>query len=134
MKKNFIIKGLLHGTKKIKEYSNPDILYTTINNKKYNGNKFTIKFNKDKNNFYIYHSYDNYDNYDDNLNKIYSGRWYDTNFNFEEKSFNNKNKTYTIRLKNINWENFDTGKSSIKNVKIIIYLTEIGFNKLIACV
>jgi hypothetical protein len=43
---------------------------------------------------------------------------------------NEKNKTITIILKNVNWENKKTGKVSVKNIKIILYLITIGFEKI----
>ena len=128
VEKKLILKGSLHGTKILKEYSKPDILYSSVNNKICKKNLFSISYNKEKNNFYIYHSYDEYDN---QLNKIYSGRWYQTNFNFNTKSFDYKKKTLTIKLKNIEWENFETGKIDVKNVKIIIYLSPTGYEKII---
>ena len=126
--KELILNGLLNGTKIIKEYSNPDILNANVDNNICNKNKLTIKYNKEKNNFFIYHSYNKYN---DKLKKIYSGRWYKTDFDFDNKSIDNKKKTFTIKLKNIEWENFDNGKISIKNVKIIIYFSTNGFEKII---
>jgi hypothetical protein len=128
MTKEIILKGSLYGSKKIKEYSNPDILYSKVDSKICRGNKLSIKYNKEKKNFYIYHSYDIFDN---NLSKIHYGRWYDTNFNFDLKLFDKKKNTLTIKLKKVEWENFDTGKSSIRDVKIIIYLSNLGYNKLL---
>lgn len=125
--KELSLKGSLHGTTIIKEYQNPDILYSIVDNKICKGNSLKIKYNKEKNNFYVYHSFDRYNN---ELKKTYSGRWYNTNTNFDYKSINENKKTLTVILKNIEWENFDTGKYSIKNVKITIFLTSSGFEKI----
>ena len=125
---DLILKGLLNGTKILKEYSNPDILYSNVDNNSCNKkNKLTINYNKEKNNFYIYHSYDKFD---DELKKTYSGRWYNTNLNFDNKSLDNKKKILTIKLKNTEWEDFDTGKISIKNVKIVVFFSPNGFEKI----
>ncbi len=124
-----VLKGSLYGSKSIKTYSNPDILYSKVDNKICQMNDLKIKYNDEKNNFYIYHSYDSVDI---NLNKkIYSGRWYSVNFIPDSKTFNHKNKTFNTLLKNIEWEDFDTGKISTKNIKIKIFFTESGFKKLI---
>lgn len=125
-KNKLILKGLLYGTNKIKEYSNPDILYSSIDNEIFNGNELTISYDKIKNNYYIYHSYDKYDL---QLKKIYSGRWYDTKFNIECDLLCVENKTLTIKLENVEWVNFDTGITTIKNVEIIINFTPNGFDE-----
>lgn len=126
MKNKLLLKGSLYGTKQIKKYDNPDILYSNVDEQKFQKNEFTISKNKD-NSFYIYHSYVSFD---DKFNVINSSRWYHTNYVLNTNSMNEKNKTITIILKNVNWENKKTEKISVKNVKIILYLTTIGFEKI----
>lgn len=122
-----ILKGSIHGTKKIKTYSQPDILHSKVDKVLAQSNEFSIRYNQGKNNFYIYHYYDAYDN---NLNKIYSGRWYISDFIPDAKSFNSKDQTLNILLKKVPWEDFDTGKTKVKNVKIKIFFTQKGYDKI----
>jgi hypothetical protein len=123
--KKIILKGSLHGTKNIKKYDKPDILYSKVDGYNFQKNELIINKNKDDS-FYIYHSFESFD---DKFNKINSGRWYNTNLFIQSFVINEKNKSITITLKNINWTSFKTGKSSIKNVKIILFLTIDGLNK-----
>lgn len=123
-----ILKGSIYGTKKIKTYSQPDILYSNVDKVLSQSNVLSIRFNKENNDFYIYHLYDTYDK---NLNKIYSGRWYIGDFIPNKKSFNSKDKTLNILLKKVPWEDFNSGKTKIKNVKIKIFFTQKGFNKIL---
>lgn len=127
MKNKLILKGSLHGTKQIKKYDNPDILYSKVDGMIFQKNDFTISKNKD-NSFYLYHSYVSFD---EKFNKINSSRWYHTNYVLNSKSINDKNKTLTIILKDVNWENLKTGKQTIKNVKIILYLSPNGLEKIL---
>ncbi len=126
-KKEIKLKGSMHGTKKIKSYDNPDIMYSTVDKQKCLINKINIKYYSDNNNFYIYHSFDRLDK---DLNINYSGRWYLTDYKYKTSDLNIKNKTFTVTLKSIEWENFDTGKTVKKTVKIIIQFSEKGFDKL----
>jgi hypothetical protein len=123
-----VLKGSMYGSKSIKTYSNPDILYSKVGNNICQINDLRIKYNNEKKKLYIYHSYDSVDN---NFNKIYSGRWYLVNFTPYLKTLNHKNKTFNTLLKNIEWQDFNTGKIQIKNVKIKIFFSESGFKKII---
>lgn len=123
-----LLKGSMYGSKNVKTYSNPDILHSIVNKHQYQMNRLTIKFNKDKQNFFIYHSYNMLD---DNLQNVYSGRWYNVDFIPNHKSFNPKKKSFEILLKNMDWEDFDTNKTKNKNVKIIIYFSSKGYIKLL---
>ena len=122
------LKGSMYGSKSIKTYSNPDILYSTVENNICQINDLKINYNNKNNNYYIYHSYDSVDN---KFNKIYSGRWYLVDFIPDSKKLNHKNKTFSTLLKNIEWEDFETGKIKKKNIKLKIFFSESGFKKLI---
>lgn len=124
-----MLKGSMYGIKNIKSYHNPNILYSIVDKNKCQINDLKIKYNKDKNNFYISHSYDGIDS---NMNKVYYGRWRNFDFNFEpgKTYLKLKTNTFEIQLKNVEWEDFDTGKTKIKNVKIKIFLSCQGFTKL----
>lgn len=63
------------------------------------------------------------------LNKIYSGRWYQTNLNLNAKSFDDKKKSLTIKLKNVELEDYDTGKINVKNLNIFIFLSPMVLKK-----
>lgn len=124
-----ILKGSMYGVNVIKTYSNPDILYSVVDKNICNMNNLSIKYNIDKNNFYIYFSYDSINN---NFNKIYSGRWYSLDFIPNSKTLNYKNKSLNILVSNTEWENFDTNliQKNKKNIKIKIFLNEKGFEKI----
>lgn len=128
MMSKLTLKGSMYGSKKIKTYSEPNILYSVVDKHKCQINNLTFKYNKDKNNFYVYHSYDGLNS---TMNKVYLGRWYNVDFIPNKKNFNSKTNTFEIQLKNVEWENFETGKIKIKNVKIKFFLTPSGYNKLI---
>lgn len=127
-----ILKGSLYGVNVIKTYSNPDISYSVVDKNICNMNNLSIKYNIDKNNFYIYFSYNSIN---DNFNKKYSGRWYSLDFIPNSKTLNYKDKSLNISISNSNteWENFDTNQiqKNKKNIKIKIFLNEKGFEKLI---
>lgn len=118
-----VLKGSMHGKTNPKPYKNPDILSSNVDGKTYEINKLTISLSllSDKNQFYIYHSYNQND---------YSGRWYTGGYVFSPKDMDKEKKTFTIELKSVNWEDFDTGKETKKDVTIIINLTERGYKKL----
>jgi len=122
------LKGSMYGSKKIKTYTEPNILYSMVDKHKCQINNLTFKYKKDKNNFYVYHSYDELDT---TMNKLYSGRWYNFDFIPGKKNFSSKTNTFEIQLKNVEWEDFDTGKIKTKNIKIKFFLTSCGYNKLI---
>lgn len=124
-KNKIILKGIVFG-KTLKKYDNPDIIKSTVDNFECEENNLTINYDKKSGKYSIYHSYEGYEK----SKKIYSGRWYDLNILFEKKFFNEKNKTFSFILKNIDWVDFSTGKSKIKNVKIKIYFSENGYKKL----
>lgn len=126
LKKKLTINGLLHGTKIIKKYKNPDILYSKIDTYIYNKNHLTISYNDEKNIFCLYHFFELYNDNE----KIYSGRWYNTNICFDSKSIDKKKLTLTIDLKNIDWENFENGIITNRDVKITFFLTKIGLCKI----
>jgi hypothetical protein len=121
------LKGSLHGVKNFKPYKTPDINNSIVDEHLCQANDFKIKYLQNKNLFYIYHSYNGLD---DINTVIYTGRWYITDYAFDKNDLNENNKTFTILLKSIDWEDFETGQSSRKNVNIVINLTELGFNKL----
>lgn len=118
------LKGSMHGTKVHKKYKNPDIIESIVDT--YHVceiNKLRISYKSDTKFFYMYHSYES-------INTKYSGRWYLTNYTFSEKDLDEKNYTFSVLLKSVNWEDWDTQKSVTKNVKIVIQLSEKGFHKL----
>jgi hypothetical protein len=90
-------------------------------------NDFKITYLPNKKLFYIYHSYNGLD---DTNTVIYTGRWYIADYAFDKNDLNENDKTFTILLKSIDWQDFETGQSSRKNVTIVIKLTDLGFNKL----
>lgn len=127
VKKELKLKGSMHGTKIIKSYDNPDIIHSKVDNHICLINDLKIKYLDNKKKFYIYHSYNGLDK---DMNKNYTGRWYSGNYEYNIKDFSKTKKTFSITLKSIEWEDFTTGKSKIKNVKIKIQFTESGFDKL----
>ena len=120
--KEIKLKGSMHGVKNIKEYKKPDIINSVVDNHFCLINDIRIKYNDEKKRFYIYHSYNGLDGY--------SGRWYKVDYYFVGKDLEPVNKTFTIELKSVDWEDFETGKSTTKNVDIKIQLSDYGFNKL----
>lgn len=114
-----ILKGSKYGTKIIKSYANSDILHSIVDNVKCEKNSITLRYDKNKNAYYVYHSFDNL--------KKYSGRWYNTNVNF---SLIQKDMTMVFTLENIEWTDFDTDKTSIKNVVVKIFLSASGYKKM----
>lgn len=120
-KKEIKLKGSLHGTKKIMPYKKPDIIRSTVDHHLCLINDVTVKYLEDKQQFYIYHSYRHEDSY--------SGRWYMRNYEYNPSNFNAKNHTFSIELKSIDWEDFETGEIKNKNVTVEIEFTPSGFEK-----
>lgn len=117
-----ILKGSMYGIKKLKPYKTPDIFHSVVDDHECQMNSVKIIYLSEKNEFYIYHSYNQMD-------PKYSGRWYIGNYSFNPKDLNAEKKTFSINLKSVDWEDFDTGNSVIKDVDIIIYFTDGGFQK-----
>lgn len=122
-----ILKGFMKGVKKFSPYKNPDIIQSVVDGHVCESNDLKIKYLPEKDKYYIYHSYIGLD---ENMKKNYDGRWYSMNYLLNKKDLNHENNTLSVLLKSIDWEDFDTGKSTIKDVNIIITFTPIGFNKL----
>lgn len=121
------LKGSLHGSKKLVPYKNPDIIRSSVDNNICLINDLRVKYLEDKKRFYIYNSYSGLDKEE---KRNYTGRWYMGNYEYNSKDLNSVDNTFSIELKSIDWEDFETGKSDIKNVKIKIELTPNGFEKL----
>ncbi len=130
-----ILKGSYKGVKKCNEMKNFDITHSTIKclgKKCYQPekvmihlkNQVSIKKNENKDTYYIYHSYDAIDN---NKKIYYSGRWYDTSFEFDKNSINNKDKT--IRKKMI-FEDYSGDTLKKYKAEIKIYFNERGWKKI----
>jgi hypothetical protein len=126
-KKRLVLKGSLHGTKKIAAYKNPDIINSIVDNRLCLMNKFSITYLDDKKRFYIYHSYYSLD---ENMKINHSGRWYTLDYQLDNKDLNEKDKTFSIELKSVEWYDEDTATLVKKDVRIKIQLTPPGFNKL----
>lgn len=126
-KDRLILKGLMKGVKKFTPYKNPDIVQSVVDGHICESNDFTISYLPDKNKYYIYHSYVGLD---ENMKRNYDGRWYSMNFLLNKKDLNQKDNTFSVLLKSVDWEDFGTGKSKIKDVNIIITFTPKGFDKL----
>lgn len=118
-----ILKGFMHGVKKLEAYKNPDIFHSIVDDHECQMNNVKIIYLSEKKQFYIYHSYDQ-------TETKYSGRWYIGNYSFNPKDLNAGKKTFSITLKSVDWEDFDTVNTVIKDVDIIIYFTDYGFRKI----
>jgi hypothetical protein len=127
MGKKLKLKGSMYGNKKLKLYDDPDIISSNVDKHICHKNSFDISYDSNKRQYYVYHSYDGVNK---KMEINYSGRWYLTDFIFSDKSLNKKKNSFQIILKNINWENFNTGKTTKKDVKIQINFSEKGFDKL----
>jgi len=122
------LRGVLYGTKTIKKYKDPQILYSIVDGHKCQKNKLSIGYNKSKDSVYIYHSYDGYDA---QMKNIYSGRWYDTKFKLDSSMINKANKSLTIKMMDTDWHNFDTNRDEKKDVKIQIYFSRKGLGEIL---
>jgi hypothetical protein len=121
------LSGPFHGKKIIKEYDNPDILYSVVDNKKFLINKLTIIKNKDDT-IFVYHSYDKVST--DKKKITYSGRWYNSKLNINDCHLNKKKNMLNVILKNVAWEDFDSNKTIKKDVSIKILFSDKGFEKI----
>ena len=121
------LKGSMYGKKTLKVYDNPDIMSSIVDSYKCNINTLYFNYDKEKKSFYIYHAYDKVNK---KMKIDYSGRWYSSEFIISNKNLNEKKLSFETTLKNINWEDFDTGKTTKKNVKIHIFFSQIGYDKL----
>lgn len=108
-----------HMNKK-KIYKDFDIIKSKIFNNIFLINKLSVNYNPKKNYLYLYHSYES-------VTKDYSGRWYDTEFLKSKYKLDGKKKilTYIIPVYEKEWN------KEIKNVKVEIFFSEKGWNKLI---
>ena len=89
MPNKLMLNGMYYGTKTIKELYNPEILYSVVNRIYYQKNKINFSYNKNTNDFYVYHSYNKLNK---NLKEIiYSGRWYSLLTEINSSSLNKKN-------------------------------------------
>lgn len=126
-KKKLILKGSLHGTKKIVAYKNPDIINSIVDNRLCLINELKITYFDDKKHFYIYHSYYSLD---EDMKINHSGRWFNAHYQIDNKDLNEKDKTFSIELKSVEWYDEDTSSLVKKDVKIKIQLTPMGYKKL----
>ena len=102
------LQGKYYGSNIIKEYKNPDINYSLLDNNIYNINRIRIKNNT------IYHAFSESENTDN------SGRWYKTNCNINDFEINENNLSVSINIPEYNMVN---------DVPLIIYFTNKGLKK-----
>lgn len=115
------LKGSLYGVHTFSKYKNPDISRAIVDNHVYLVNKLRIRYLENKDKYYIYHSYV------DGTGRKYSGRWYNGNYTFSKNGLNASQKTFTVVLKSVEWEDDITNTSTVKDVEIKIYLTKSGY-------
>ncbi len=131
--KDIELKGSYKGVSKIQPMKTFDIIksITKCTSKKclqkkreieYGINNLKITDNKDGT-FYIYHMYDAFD--PKTMKKTMSGRWYDMKMVFDKKNIDDKNKTFTMKIKE--YEDAETLKTY--PVEITIYFNEKGWDK-----
>lgn len=126
-KDKLVLKGLMKGVNKFTPYKDPDIIQSVVDSHVYESNDFKIRYLPEKDKYYIYHSYNGLDQ---TMKKNYSGRWYSADYSLIGKDLDEKKHTFSVLLKSVDWEDFETGQSSRKDVKIVITFTPKGFDKL----
>jgi hypothetical protein len=126
MKRELKLKGEYKGVKKIVKLKNPDILYTNLYFTKtpirLEQNEITLKSDIESSMFF-YHSYDS-------IREKFSGRYYQVDFTPEEVEFNDEKQTISYIIPE--FENYDNLTKSKKNVKVEVFFTEKGYNRLVS--
>lgn len=125
MKRELKLKGEYKGVKKIVKLKNPDILYTNLYFTKspirLEQNEITLKSDIESSMFF-YHSYDS-------IREKFSGRYYQVNFTPEDVEFNDEKQTISYIIPE--FENYDNLTKPKKNVKVEVFFTEKGYNRLV---